>query len=179
MSKVATRVETVLVNHHTSSLLPYFFNSSCPRIVATPSEVLEQNKCRPGIVAAASKCGIRTHACEWFLITVTTLALRLFVLCKSFPQLTSGLRGCAYYWQCLTIVTPGIRILLYTLIRHHGYYSFRYSFCVVTIWGWLLFEGCVYLFEVWDINDGWIRYVRMRQYGFLTTPHLEAKKCKK
>ena len=34
------------------------------RIVATLSEVLEENKRRPGIVAAASKSGIRAHVCE-------------------------------------------------------------------------------------------------------------------
>ena len=29
---------------------------------------------------------------------------RLFVLCDSFPRLTARLRGCAYYWQCLTVI---------------------------------------------------------------------------
>ena len=38
-----------------------------------------------------------TNVCEWFLVTVTTLALGLFVLYESFPRLTAGLGGCAYY----------------------------------------------------------------------------------
>ena len=37
------------------------------------------------------------NVCEWFLVTVTTLALGLFVLYESFPWLTAGLGGCAYY----------------------------------------------------------------------------------
>ena len=37
-------------------------------------------------------------------------------------------------------------------------------FCAATIRGWLLIEGGVYFFgKPGDINDGWIRYIRVRR----------------
>ena len=42
-------------------------------------------------------------------------------------------------------------------IRHRGYYLFHCSFCAATI------EGGVYFFgKLRDINNGWIKYVRVR-----------------
>ena len=42
------------------------------------------------------------------------------------------------------------------------------SFCAATIRGWLLFEGGVYSFgKAGDINNGWIRYIRLRQWRLL------------
>ena len=47
-------------------------------------------------------------------------------------------------------------------IRRHGYYYFAACFM------WLLFEGNVYFFgKPGGINDGWIRYVWVRQWRLL------------
>ena len=57
-----------------------------------------------------------------------------------------------------------------SLIRHRGYYLLRCSFCAATIRGRLLFEGGVYFFwKPEDINDGWIRYVRVRWWRLQDT----------
>ena len=82
-------------------------NSGRPRIVAAQSEALERNKRRPQIVAKASKRGTRPRV-RMILMTVTTLTLGLFVLYESFPLLTAGLRGCAYYLQRLATVTVSL-----------------------------------------------------------------------
>ena len=42
--------------------------------------------------------------------------LGLFVLYNFFPRLTAGLRGCVYYWQCLTVITV---LLVRTLSSCH------------------------------------------------------------
>ena len=45
----------------------------------------------------------------------TRLEPGLFVLYDLFPWLTAGLRGCVYYWQCLTVVAV---LLVRTLSSH-------------------------------------------------------------
>ena len=72
----------------------------------------EQNKHLPWIVAVASIHSTHT-LCESFLTMSTRLVLGLFVLYDSFPQLRTGLRGCTYCWQHLTVVTVSlVRITL-------------------------------------------------------------------
>ena len=73
--------------------LPSFFeqtppsNSHHPQIVATQLEALNE------ILAVAIICRSPTHVWEYFLTTITMLALELSMLYKSFPQLTAELRG--------------------------------------------------------------------------------------
>ena len=90
-------------------------NSDRPRIVAAQSKALEQNKHHPRIVAAANAA--HAHVYELFLTTVTKLVLGPFLLLlyESFPRLTAGLRGCAYYWQHLATVTVSLVCTLSSL----------------------------------------------------------------
>ena len=59
-------------------------NSRHPQIAATQLEALNE------ILAVAIICRIPTRVWEYFLMTITMVALELS---KSFPQLTTELRG--------------------------------------------------------------------------------------
>ena len=73
------------------------------------------NGCHSQLVAA-STCGTCTHVQIIFDDShQPRLALGLFVLFTLFPRLTAEVRGCTYYWQCLTIVTVK---LVCTLLSH-------------------------------------------------------------
>ena len=53
-------------------------------------------------------------------------------------------------------------IYLMSSNRHRSYYLFRCSFCADTIRGRHLF-----VWKPWDVNDDWIRYVRVRRWWLL------------
>ena len=91
-----------------------YLNRRHPRIVTTQLETL--NEMPPSNISHVAIICRSAHVWEYFLMTITMVALELSMLHKSFPQLTAELRGCAYYWQCLVIVTISFMYLPYTTI---------------------------------------------------------------
>ena len=118
-----------------------YLNRRHPRIVTTQLETLTEMP--PSNISHVAIICRSAHVWEYFLMTITMVALELSMLHKSFPQLTE-LRGCAYYWQCLVIVTILFMYLPYPAIvdvcelskrnKHHLWIIATHKWAVKSVW---------------------------------------------